>query len=805
MTTRTPQHPGRLPSGRVAVVAVALTLTVPLTLAVPGSAAGQQRWWERGAQAQQGGGARGAGEETAEEAMRRWRSGARQPAPSQSNDWRSRPAPSQRAPQTAPQPAAPQPAAPQPGGQPAAPQPGGQPAAPGGGAGALTGPGAANQVAPYALQRRPEYAWKWQQVLSSPRIGGRLTAVAVDPRNPNRIYVGTEEYTLLRSTDGGVTWREIELDPFVRSARDLRPETPGLPQLGEVLPNGFDIFVDPPYRENPANRISVPGNIGLDTFFEFGRDHVNFGPQNLRSNQHAAAATGGESSAYFRRNYGAIRLPNFGVGTEGSIGNIRPLVTVGSAGAPQALLDDAIRPQEAFAVRRIALCPAAVYPLMIATQNELLGSQDDGLTWVRLLRLPGTIQMNHIGCGEQDPNLLIAATSFGPYISNDGGITFDQDLSGWPGRDATAAAFDPRPGFVGMVHVATGSDLFSGDPRSREGLRWAYPDFNDSSTAPWERINWIEPTLQGEVWLATADGGRNWETVSRLLLARQKIEMLRVGSNELGGQRVAVVLRDCTGQYQGVPLCRRSMVYASDDNGQTWFPFFDGITRRTASQVAPAPAVPGFSPRWWVVTGGELWSTVDPASINHWGVDREAQAWAQRRLQTTPPLTDTVNALLTGTRMTEEHLNEMIRLGRLRHLSPEIHTRLEITEVTETLSAAREIAQPQRLNITASNTEVTAWAFVQWRINDVPFYGTGFGDVQFPGARGKLYELRRQLQFIAEDAWHERVLLLNRMSRGMEDPLQIEAMKVRIEGLETLLEIWMRQPLRQPLRLGDEE
>src|SRR2546423_3992278 len=40
------------------------------------------------------------------------------------------------------------------------------------------------------LFHEPE--WRWQQILASPRIGGRLTSVAVDRANPSRIFVGTE-------------------------------------------------------------------------------------------------------------------------------------------------------------------------------------------------------------------------------------------------------------------------------------------------------------------------------------------------------------------------------------------------------------------------------------------------------------------------------------------------------------------------------------------------------------------------------------------------------------------------------------
>ncbi|MEM9192589.1 MAG: hypothetical protein AAGF12_25665, partial [Myxococcota bacterium] len=465
------------------------------------------------------------------------------------------------------------------------------------------------------LIERPTYVWRWQQILASPRIGARLTSLAIDPQNPNRIYVGTEAYTILRSVDGGITWRELELSPFNFVARRLRERSLALPRLGEVLPNGFSIFVDPPYRASPANRIESQGNIGFETFFNFRSrgsvGGVRFQPLN--------PAAGDIDGGNFGRSIGQTRPPglesNEGASREeGSIGYIRPLVTVSSPRAPAQLLDDAVREKPISEVIRIAVCPGATFPLMVATLNEILGSMDDGLTWVRLLRLPGRVTMRHIVCDPSNPDLVVAMSSFGAFLSYDGGASFDQDMSGWPGRGGRGAAFDPRPGRSGFVHLAVGTGVFSGDPRSDSGLSWVYPDFNNSSTAPWTTVNWVE-TAGAEVWVGTndglrlsEDGGQNWESVSRLLLSRQRIEQVTVGVNEIATRRVGVIVRECYINSRRRPVCRRSLVYGSDDNGDTWFPFFEGMTRRTIKMIAAAPAVEDVPPRWWIVTGGELWA-----------------------------------------------------------------------------------------------------------------------------------------------------------------------------------------------------
>ena len=458
-----------------------------------------------------------------------------------------------------------------------------------------------------------------------------------------------------------------------------------------------------------------------------------------------------------------------------------------------------------------ASVPGAAYPLMVASQQELLGSQDDGLTWVRLLRLPGIIQVNHIACGKQDSRLVVAATTFGPFLSFDGGVTWNQDLSGWPGRDATAATFDPRPGHAGEVLIATGADLFMGDPRSREGLEWVYPDFNNSATLPWQRINYVSMTADGVVWLATddglrvsRDGGDNWQTVSRGLLSRQKMELMAVGKSELNTERVAAVARDCRAYFRGRPQCRGSLVYATDDGGQSWFPFFDGMTLGNISQVTTAPGGPNQPPRWWVITTGGLFTTLDPTTNHEWAVDEETREWARSRLRETPTLNDTEHAVLEGTGMTEEDLLNNTLAGRRRHFAPELHLRLEISYPEQRSTFEQADFQPYVWDVRFFPTQIEAWGFLQWRLKDVAFYGTNFGDIDFPGARGKIWELRKSMHDIVGYAWHERRFTLERLAAGVSDRLQTEILRERILALEAVLETWMHQPLRRRLVLRQE-
>ena len=93
------------------------------------------------------------------------------------------------------------------------------------------------------------------QILAAPRIGDRLSALAIDPSNPDHIYVGTEEGTVVRSTDGGITWQESQLSPFNVLARSVGGPVriPTLPSLD--YPREADIGFPPVLDRRTRSRI----------------------------------------------------------------------------------------------------------------------------------------------------------------------------------------------------------------------------------------------------------------------------------------------------------------------------------------------------------------------------------------------------------------------------------------------------------------------------------------------------------------------------------------------------------------------
>jgi hypothetical protein len=563
--------------------------------------------------------------------------------------------------------------------------------------------------------------WSWRQILASPRIGGRLTAVAVDPKNPDRIFVGTEEGNLVRSIDGGITWDERTLTPFLVQARSVGVRRILPPALDDATSASFTILGDPPDRIY-ADDAAPP----------FG-DNLGF-----------SLLLGGL--------YGSGVTPYVGTGNLDS-----------------SLLFDVVesRREETVPVRRIAVCPGFEFPLLVATTREVFGSADDGVTSIRLFFMPDDGEISHVACSPYRRGELAVATTTGLYRSTDGGLTFNT-VPGGSGSTAIAFAKEPTHN-VEILYSAFDASLYGGDPESIFGLQYLYPPDEDAETVPWEEIRWIEAPKSGEIWLATDDGlrlsrghGERFRTVEPTLFGHQEIKQVLVDE----GERIAVLLRD--------------QIYASDDEGITWHPFFFGITKRTFRQMAVGPRVGGAS-QWWVVTSGELWTNVGPAHAKKLA----ETAWAKAMLENTPTLSATIENVLERTRLSNSRINALTSAEKARVWIPYVDIKLtvskdELDRVSEiTGGEARRFDEDTARNIFQIFVQAT-WSFYETRVL-----------TQESGTTvSALYELRKQVAFAAEDAWNERALHLARVVRGEVAADQAEVLRVRVETLESVLDQW---------------
>ncbi len=500
--------------------------------------------------------------------------------------------------------------------------------------------------------------WNWVQVLASPRIGGRLTAVAVDPENQDRIFVGTEEGNLLRSNDGGVTWDERTLTPFQVQERSVSFQTVRVPDTAEAESAEVFFLADPPDRFYADDVLTTFFDPLVYSLFPIYLYHNGFPP------------------------------------------------TVSGPSPTVSVLSDSIasRSEETIPVRRIAFCPGTEFPLLVANQREVHGSADDGQTSLRLFFAQADSTIEDLVCSKYRRGEIAVATSKGVYRSIDGGVTFNP-VAGTGGSGAVAFAQE-QTHKVEIMYSAGDGELYRGDPDSIFGLSYNYPTDDDANTAPWEEINWIEATRAGEVWLATGnglrvsrDGGDTYQNVAPLVLGNQILRQVLVDE----GERIAVMLRD--------------IIYSSDDEGITWHPFFFGATRRTLRQMAVGPAVGGKA-RWWVVTSGELWTNLPPTRDKGPEISLEEKEWAEERLAATPPISAAIERALENTRLSTPRIEDLISREKARAYLPYLDFRFQYLD--EKISGVSELSGGIVATIDgqAARREVVIMVQATWQLYD---------------------------------------------------------------------------------------
>lgn len=660
-------------------------------------------------------------------------------------------------------------------------------------------PGVVPNMEPELLSPAPEF--EWQQILANQRISGQFNTIEVDADNPDRIFVGTYEATVVRSDDAGVTWRELELLPFTISARQV--QVPTRPSLNGGINEGYQGTLQPPGAlplfENA--RLGLDSNYSLAIFpddvsevlFYDGAPARNgvFPPNNVDG---AGVLFGGAESSYVDVFYRASGLQR------------RDTLLTRAVGG---------RLFETSPVRMIAVCPGNEFSVFAATYDELFGSTDGGITWVRLMRIPGMIRMHRVRCSRRNPKRVLVGTNFGLFYSTDGGNSFDPELTARPGEPAYAVNFgnvDETGNEIALV--ALDVRLFRGHPDKQAGLEWAYPNFDNPETAPWARITSITATPDGQIWLATKDGlrvsrdnGVNWEVVAPWLFNAHPVQQVIASGNEHGGLRIAVFVEDCPEpplkrfptRYTMV-RCRNSFVYATDDGGKSWFPWFVGVSRRRPVWMAATPYEEGKQGKWFIATGGGVWATHSgfDEQRESSNIDLEARAWAEKKLRKNPSLYDVKEIAFDHYELSRQDLNDMWYRARMSGaLMPDIRV------LGNYNYGSTHVVRDQDGDIVKFADERTNEAFwdiavqARWFTFDLLAY-FAFG-INAPGednaTRAELYELRRQIDFIVEDVWHERVMILRRLRDGMTDEYQIRVLQDRVEHLELVLEFWMGQPL----------
>jgi hypothetical protein len=241
-----------------------------------------------------------------------------------------------------------------------------------------------------------------------PALGRRLRALAVVP---GRIVVGTDEGTVLVSTDAGASFAENEVtsrsphhgSAVQRPALATRDANVALLPLTTIGAQSLILRPNPgwmPYMNVPSYQSLPLGSwpMGFTVRPQITRpaELIN-GPYTL-----FFPASGRVLDSLLDWEAAPSQPEKRAPGT-------RTRATHGGSSDG--------------AIRAVALCPSEELSLLALTSHELYGSSDSGQTFVSVFALPNTAALRDVACSAARG--IEVATSAGAFVSRDGGLTFE--------------------------------------------------------------------------------------------------------------------------------------------------------------------------------------------------------------------------------------------------------------------------------------------------------------------------------------------------------------------------------------------
>ncbi|HSE64934.1 MAG TPA: hypothetical protein VLG15_15105, partial [Thermoanaerobaculia bacterium] len=261
-----------------------------------------------------------------------------------------------------------------------------------------------------------------------------VAAIAVDPRTPSTIYVGghtgptlRQTAALLRSDDGGFTWRRFGIPGLSVQSLNLDPANPDVVYIG-TYGGGFLKSVDR------------------------GESWTAFQPSGL---PWVSAAV------LDRANPGTLYVAFAGAGIFRSTNSGE---TWTSISGPLGVIEEV--------VTSLALDPSAPNRLLAVAAGGLYRTDDGGTTWVLLSRVVDQILL-------AVPGALYGGRDVGLVMSTDGGHTWSPIGAGLPPPgNASFRALIQDPANPGVLYIGTAA---AGVFRSMDGGRTWTP-FNQGMT-----------------------------------------------------------------------------------------------------------------------------------------------------------------------------------------------------------------------------------------------------------------------------------------------------------------------------------
>ncbi len=238
-------------------------------------------------------------------------------------------------------------------------------------------------------------------------------------------------------------------------------------------------------------------------------------------------------------------------------------------------------------VRAFAIDPTAPSTIYAGTfANAIYKSADGGQLW-----RPANIGMkehvsvvNALAMYPPNPQIIYAATTVGPYRSNNGGESWEETVHGMESVYTVAIAFDPR--FSEVVYAGTSGGMYKSRDRG----------------ARWERIN--QGLIAGEVGTAMALGVNaisiDPQDTGRLVIATNKgIFVSRTGGlrweSRSAGSAVPIMTALQRDPHDRMRLYAGGDggVFLSRDGGETWTAVTAVPNPRVVRALAVDPSNPG--------------------------------------------------------------------------------------------------------------------------------------------------------------------------------------------------------------------